>query len=150
MQVTLTAEAVTALVMAFGGALLGWLAYLHTQVEHIKIGLAETRLENKTLWDFQLRRGAIEAVGSGIATRNSPLRVRDEFLKHAGSLVEPLQDFYRKLGRPDISPSELAFQIELHFGDQILEKICLPEGVSQGACMIVAIAIARDDPVVDV
>ena len=35
--------------------------------------LARLELKINTLWDFQLRRGAVEALEKGIATMNSPI-----------------------------------------------------------------------------
>ncbi len=150
MQVTLSAEAILGVVMAFGSAMVTWLGYLHTQLGTIKVSLAETRLENKTLWDFQLRRGALEAIGNGVATKNSPLKVREEFLVVNEELGKPLREFYSKIGRPAMTNAELAFQIERHFGSEIVDKVCVPHGLSYGACLIIAIAVARGDPVVDV
>jgi hypothetical protein len=150
MQVTLSAEAIAGGFMAFGGAIITWLGYLQTQLESIKIALAETRLENRTLWDFQLRRGALEAIGTGVATKNSPLTVRDEYFAVSRKLGEPLRAFFLKLGRPSMANNELAFQIERHFGGEIVDKVCIPYGLSYGACLIIAIAVAKGDPVVDV
>lgn len=150
MQVTLSAEAIAGAFMAFGGAIITWLGYLQTQLESIKISLAETRLENKTLWDFQLRRGALEAIGNGVATKNSPLTVREEYLTVSEELGVPLREFYSRIGRPAMTNAELAFQIERHFGSQIVDKVCIPHGLSYGACLIIAIAVAKGDPVIDV
>jgi hypothetical protein len=150
MQVTLSPDVVAAIVMAFCGAMISWLGYLHTQVGWIRVTLAETRLENKTLWDFQLRRGALEAIGNGVATKNSPLTVREEYLAVSKELGEPLREFYRKLGRPAMTNAELAFQIERHFGSRIVDNVCVPLGLSYGACLIIASAIAKGNAVVDV
>ena len=65
-------------------------------------------------------------------------------------LGDPLRDFYRKIGRPAMTNAELAFQIERHFGSEIVDKVCIPHGLSYGACLIIAIAVAKGDPTVDV
>ena len=67
-----------------------------------------------------------------------PVEVQD-WLKE---LAQPLQDFYASLGR-HLSTTDLAAEIELRFGNQIVQKMCIPHGLSQGACLIIAIEVAR-------
>lgn len=109
--------------------------------------ISRLHLKVETLWDFQLHRGHSKRSRRGLR-RGTPRSPCEEFLEHAEELVEPLRIFYRKLGRT-VTNAELTCQIELHFGDEIVEKICIPAGLNQGACMVIAIALATGDPVVD-
>jgi hypothetical protein len=150
MAVTLSAETVANLAIGGFAALVGWLAYMHMQIDGIKVSLAETKVQNQTLWDFQLRRGAVEAVGAGMATKNSPLVVKETAALLAEELGPDLRRFYANLGRPNMTNAELAFQIERFFGSVIADKVCIPNGVSYGACLLIAMAVAKGDPVIDI
>ena len=150
MVISLPIESVTTIILTITGAIIAWIAYLHTNVENIKIQIAQISLQNTTLWNFQLRRRALEALDNGIATKNSPLSINANILEAAKELEKPLREFFAKLGRPDISNADLAFHLELYFGDQIVDKICIPNNVAHGACMIIAIALATNNYIVDV
>lgn len=39
---------------------------------------------------------------------------------------------------------ELRLEIERRWGDRILREVCLPNGYSQGECLVIASAIARE------
>ena len=142
MVIDVSPETITASI-GITGAAAAWLINLNGRLERLSVKI-------DTLWDFQLRRGALEAMVSGVATKNSPLTVREEFLAVSKELGDPLRDFYRKIGRPAMTNAELAFQIERHFGSEIVDKVCIPHGLSYGACLIIAIAVAKGDPTVDV
>ena len=142
MVIDVSPETITASI-GITGAAAAWLINLNGRLERLSVKI-------DTLWDFQLRRGALEAMVSGVATKNSPLTVREEFLAVSKELGDPLRDFYRKIARPAMTNAELAFQIERHFGSEIVDKVCIPHGLSYGACLIIAIAVAKGDPTVDV
>ena len=142
MVIDVSPETITASI-GITGAAAAWLINLNGRLERLSVKI-------DTLWDFQLRRGALEPMVSGVATKNSPLTVREEFLAVSKELGDPLRDFYRKIGRPAMTNAELAFQIERHFGSEIVDKVCIPHGLSYGACLIIAIAVAKGDPTVDV
>ena len=59
-------------------------------------------------------------------------------------LVPPIREFYAKLGRSNITDAELALEIERRFGDQILEKVCIPHGLYMGAGLLIAIAVLKE------
>jgi hypothetical protein len=105
----------------------------------------QARMEVKidTLWDFQMRRGAGELVAKGHATVNSPIVLSEEAKKWMHELAEELKKFYSKLGR-HLSDRDLAFEIERRYGDDILKKVCIPNGISEGACLIIAMEVAKE------
>jgi hypothetical protein len=104
-----------------------------------------TKIEVKvdTMWDFQLRRGWSELAIKGKARANSPLVLNEETKEWMGDLAQELKAFYSKLGR-HLNDRELAIEIEQKYGDQILRKVCIPNGLSEGACLIIALQVAKE------
>jgi hypothetical protein len=106
--------------------------------------LAKMELKIDTVWDFQIRRAQSEALMQGVATKNSPVTVTDEAKQWMKPLLMPIREFYSKLGR-HLSDRELVIEIERQFGDRILNEICIPHGLSAGACLLIALQAAKDD-----
>jgi hypothetical protein len=107
------------------------------------IKLAQLEAKVDTLWQFQLRRGEVEAVLQGYATKNSPIRVNEERASQVfpAGLAEEIQRFFNRLGR-NLTRVEMAAEIERHFGDRIVDEVCIPQGISQGTCLILALHFA--------
>lgn len=105
------------------------------------------RLEDKvtTIWEFQMRRAATEAIQKGIGYMNSPLIIDQEAKAWFDELAEKLQAFYASLDK-NISDTDLALEIEKKFGDDIVKVVCIPKGLYQGACLLIAAAVAKDCP----
>lgn len=141
--------------LAFGGwKLAQWLAPRFDKVFDRVISFVDkvertddrlNRLESKveTIWEFQLRRATIEAVQHGIGKMNSPLVISQEAKEWMGELAVRLREFYRRLGRT-LTNSELALEIERRYGQEIVEKVCIPHGIFQGACLLIAMEVAKE------
>jgi len=119
------------------GATLAWLANMHWR-------LAQIAVKVETMWQFQLRRGIAEAVHHGMATVNSPFVITEEAKSWLDDLAVPLRQLYQKLGR-HVSDTDLLIEIELRFGDEIVKKVCIPHGVDQGVCLVIALAVAKGE-----
>lgn len=64
--------------------------------------------------------------------------------------AQDLRNFYQQLNDPTIPDSELAMEIERKFGERLVRDICLPLGLKDGSCLLVAVAIARGTDTVSV
>jgi hypothetical protein len=80
------------------------------------------------------------------ASHDSPILVTDEAKRWLGDLLSPLREFYANLGRHNITDAELALEIEKRFGDQLVQKVCIPHGLFMGACRLIAIAALKEPP----
>ncbi len=114
--------------------------------EHIdtfegRVSRVEGQIEN--LWQFTLRRASVEAVVKGVGRMNSPLKINEEAKQLLGELSCELKSFYRRIGKT-LSTAQLAAEIERLYGDEIVQKVCLPHGLFQGACLLIAMEVARD------
>lgn len=116
------------------------------------IGKVEQRLADAehridALWDFILRRGAAEAIQKGVATMNSPVRVIDDARKWLHGMADELRHYYVQTGHL-LSPARLASEIASRWGKRLFTEVCIPHGIGEGACLLIAIAVARGDETV--
>jgi len=109
-----------------------------------KFSRMEVRVE--TMWDFLMRRAVSEAIQKGIATLNSPVEISNDAKLWMKELSNELRRFYQRIGR-QLSDRELALEIERRYGDQILKQVCIPNGLFQGVCLLIAVAVAKEEPV---
>lgn len=110
----------------------------------ISVRFAKLELKVDTMWSFLVRRGQAEAVRTGIATLNSPIIVNEEakeWMRHMGPELRAI----RAGLVPDISDDKLAFVIEGKLGDRILKEVCIPKGLMLGACLQIAVAVAKEE-----
>jgi hypothetical protein len=107
------------------------------------IKFAQMDVKVDTLWQFQLRRGEVEAVLRGYATKNSPLKLNEERALEAfpAELGRAIQQYFSRLGR-NLTRTEMAAEIERRFGERIVDEVCVPNGFSEGACLILAMHFA--------
>lgn len=107
--------------------------------------LAKLEVKVDTMWHFNLRRGLAEGMEQGVVYRNSPLKVTETARNWMASLTVDLHDFYRETGRY-MKDTDLAEAIERRFGERLLHEVCLPRHIYMGACLILAMEIAREAP----
>lgn len=155
----LPAASSVATVIIAGGTILGGVVYAIRQFARLansinammegygKIDMLEqkiNRLEPKvdTIWEFAMRRGAVEAIQRGIATMNSPVVISEEAKTWMQTLAAPLREAYETEWK-DLPDTDLAMEIERRFGDQIVRQVCLPHGISNGVCLLIACAVAK-------
>jgi hypothetical protein len=106
------------------------------------------RLQVNTMWQFQMRRAMSEVVASGIGEINSPVI----FTKLAVDSLDPIKPdlltLWNETPKP-ISDLAMLLRIEEKFGDQLLSMVCIPCRLSHGACLILALTIAKGDNAID-
>ena len=107
-------------------------------VEH-----ATLKVKVDTMWAFTMRRAQSEIVAHGAGEMNSPLRLFPESLTMLEPLKSELRALYDGIKKP-ISDTDLAILIEKEYGERILHEVCLKYGLYLGACLLLAIAVARN------
>jgi hypothetical protein len=63
-------------------------------------------------------------------------------LNWMANLKIELQHFYRQLGR-ELNDRDLATEIEMRYGERIKDEVCIPNQLSQGACLLIAMEVAK-------
>ena len=130
---------VAQLVTIFGACM----AFLFTIVK-VSMRVAALELKVDTMWGFQMRRSMSEVATTGIGKMNSPLQFSDEAVERLEPIRDELVSWYKT--RPPHErrgDASLLIGIEQEFGDRLLNMICIPCGLSYGACLLVALFVAK-------
>lgn len=107
--------------------------------------MAKLEVKVDTMWAFQMRRGAAEAVTNDIATMNSPLSFHADALAALAPMKERLTMFAQEhAGVPEV---DFFMLLERAFGDELVWRFCIPMKASQGACLLAAMQVATGAPV---
>lgn len=106
-----------------------------------KFGQLATKVD--TMWEFQMRRAVSEGVKQGVLRRNSPIALDENAKQWMSGLAGQLRTFYARQGRR-LTEADLALEIERRFGDRILHEVCIPNGLFQGSCLVIAMQIAKE------
>ena len=112
----------------------------------MRLGALELKVD--TMWGFQMRRSMSEVVNTGIGTINSPLIITKEVRSRLDPIKHRLQDWYKNYTDRG-SDASVLLGIEKEFGDDLLTLVCFPCGLSYGACLIVALMVAKDTDEID-
>ena len=108
----------------------------------VKIAKIEVKVD--TIWSFVMRRAAGEAISLGLGVMNSPIVFTPSAIQLMDGLADELKGFYSRLGR-QITDAELALEIERRWGEKILKEVCIPMGMHLGACLLLAVAVAKKE-----
>lgn len=113
-----------------------------------KMTRVETRMEDietkvGIIWEFLLRRAMGEAVLKGVATINSPLIITSEAKSWLDPLKPALQAKYLSSWQK-LSDRDLLLAIEKEFGSQLAKDVCIPRHLNSGACLLIAMQVARE------
>ena len=115
-----------------------------------RFGALELKVD--TMWAFQMRRAMSEVVEKGIGSLNSPMIFSDEARTALAPIKEQLIDFYQNkvTGTERNSDSLLLLAIERVFGSRLLELVCVPCRLTHGACLLLAMAVAKQSDALDI
>lgn len=113
------------------------------------VKLARMEVKVDTMWAFQLRRSMSETVEKGFGTLNSPLIFKPEYFVHLDPIKEELQ-LNAKNEWAKLDDADTLLAIERSYGDRLLNLTCLPCGLSHGACLLLALCVARGCATLDI
>ena len=131
-----TGSAIVSEIVVIGvSVLISWLL-LHPRIKRV-----DDRLN--VLLDFLIRRTQSEAVAKGMGSVHSDLAITDEVRGWYCNLAARLKVFYHHIG-VRMTNRELFLAIEVQFGDEIVQEVCIPHGLLAGSCILAAITVARE------
>jgi hypothetical protein len=127
--------------VALGLSVASWIALLAFIVKvSMRFGALELKVD--TMWGFQMRRSMTEVVSTGVGTLNSPLVISDEVMASLNPIKDRLIKWYDGYeGRS--SDASVLLGIEQAFGNELVKRVCIPCKLSYGACLIIALAVAK-------
>ncbi len=106
-------------------------------------------LKVTTMWEFQMRKAASEVVKTNIGTMNSPLTINPDAMAYLAPIKAALQNKW-KTSWKNKAVGQVLFEIEAQFGGEILHLMCIPCGLTNGACLYAAYAVASEQPIIDI
>lgn len=119
------------------------LSMLASAIAVLAVRILRLEVKVDTLWDYALRRAISEAMQPHVVDHIQRMSIE----RSARSWIEPLradlQDFYRTKGYK-LGERELAMQVERLFGARLLDEIGIPHGLSVGACLRLALDVAKE------
>ena len=120
---------------------------LLAKVDRLTEDVAALMADTKTMWQFMVRRGQVEAMRKGWGEYSSPFQINGVAFEVVLPFLTTFLPWYATTlaARPDISDGELSAKLEAKFGEFIVEKICIPQGVTEGACMVAIIEVCRHE-----
>lgn len=110
----------------------------------LKIIVAELKVKVDTMWDMLLKRAVVEAVSRGLAEVHSPMRLINNSGEMLAHMADEIRVFYREKCQ-DMGESKAALAIEKEFGTRLAKEVCIPNNISFGICIIIALAVAKGD-----
>ncbi|HUD10805.1 MAG TPA: hypothetical protein VMS08_00220, partial [Candidatus Saccharimonadia bacterium] len=110
-----------------------------------KMGVLEFKVE--TMWQAQLRRGMAEAIAQNHGTLNSPFTADPAASALFGPLLSEMKNFINTRIKAPIRDSDILMLLEHEFGERVTQTVCIPNGMNQLGCMLVALSLIREGPV---
>lgn len=148
MTFTFNANTVIALI-ALLAACLGY-SRLYYDLKHaMDVRVKELEIKVETMWAFQMRRAFSEAVEKGVAVANSPLTFLPGVRERLDPIKEELIAWWKETGHV-MSNALALLDIERLFGDRLLQVVCLPCNLTHGACLLLAMAVAKETREIDI
>lgn len=102
---------------------------------------AQIELKLDIIWSYIMERGMASMITSGLGTLNSPLIISDEAIAWFAPMEKELKSIYKKYTKLD--DYKLGFEIQKSLGDRMLREICIPHKITNGECLLIAVAVAK-------
>ena len=124
------------------GSVLAWLVVrlekTTSRLERVSYHQGQLDTKVDTLWAFQMRRAQSEMVKIGWGEAHSPVHINATGLAAVAPFLDMFLPFYAGLlaSDPNISEQDMFVAFEQKFGDYILQKICIPNGLTSGSCLL--------------
>ena len=112
---------------------------------NVSYRLGNLTLKVDTIWGFLIRRAHVDLLKIGWGEAHSPVTINARGLAAVEPFLDKFLPFYIQLisKNPKISNQEMFQQFEIEFGDFIMEKICIPNKISEGACILAIMQACR-------
>jgi hypothetical protein len=108
-----------------------------------QIRFKNIEFKQEVIWDYIISRAELEFLQKGMGVKNSPVLVTDKTREWYKPIVNDLRTDYKKFG-VKFTDRELFEIIYKKYGIWIAENVCRPYGLQNGACIIAAMAIAKE------
>jgi hypothetical protein len=109
------------------------------------VKITKLEVKTETMWGMIMKRAVVEGVHQGLMEVHSPVRLINDSGAMLGAMAPEIVAFYEKNCK-DVPESKAALAIEREFGTRLATEVCIPNGISFGICLIIALAVAKGEP----
>ena len=106
-----------------------------------KFGRIELQVHE--LWDFLMRRAKGEALSKGWGSTGSQFHINPTGYAKIEAFLDKFLPAFASMTKRKLSDQQMYRELERDFGDFIVEQICVPNGMSSGACLILIVEACR-------
>ena len=139
------ADLLSIIALFTGGGVLVWVFRLVATIATLEAIIINNRRDIDIIMSFLFNRAKTELVHTGLAEMHSPIELKVNCIEAVMPFLGKFIPFYAQVLKkyPDLNgdalDKALFKEFEYAFGDFIVEKICIPMGVNQGACLLAII-----------
>lgn len=139
------ADMLSLLALLTGSGVMVWLFRLVETIATLKSDIGSNRRDINIIMSFLFNRAKTELVQTGLATLNSPIELKVNCFEAVMPFLGKFIPFYLNVVKKypnlegDALDKQLFIDFEAAFGDYIVEKICIPMHLNQGACLLAII-----------
>jgi|SRR6266566_259653 len=133
------------LALLTGSGVIVWLFRLVAKIASLESDILSNRRDINIIMSFLFNRAKTELVQTGLARMNSPIELKANCVEAVMPFLSKFIPFYVQVLKKypnlqgDALDKQLFIEFEHAFGDFIVEKICIPMHVNQGACLLAII-----------
>lgn len=139
------ADMLSIVALLTGSGVMVWCFKLVATIAENKSDIASNRRDINIIMSFLFNRAKTELVHTGLATANSPIELKVSCFEAVMPFLGKFIPFYVNMLKKypnlkgDALDKQLFIEFEEHFGNYIVEKICIPMHLNQGACLLAII-----------
>lgn len=124
---------------------------LDTQMTGLQEDIKGLRHDLDVARDAMWLRANAELVNKGKATMNSPIHLGKATVEAMLPFIALFIPFYldMKHTNPAITDKEMFWKLEEKFGEEVMEKVCIAQGLDQLGCLVAILEICKQQEAQD-
>lgn len=105
--------------------------------------LAKMELMTQTMWDVLIKGAIVEARQRGAILTQSAAKLDDKIVIQFGEFGAQLRGFYATNNLQSLSDNEVMLILAREFGNELVERVCLPLGLNLATALVLAVHICK-------
>jgi len=96
------------------------------------------------MWGFFVGRAGVEIMSKGWGTTHSFIKLNQQGLDIIKPFLPKFIAHYTQMVEQGKTENQMFYETEKKFRDFLIEKICIPHNVSNGACVVMILQACKD------